>query len=146
MLRVVKPEIRVLGLSRIAIESKISLCLGVVFRPPNWVEGVLGGFYREEESSKDQLLKNIVNSSKYAQIRLVIIDQTLYREEADLAELSRKLGRPIIVFAEEGWRAFGVDNRSAEKVFELIGARPPEPLRIAKMLCQAVAKLVTKRK
>ncbi len=145
-IRSVKPELRVLGLSCCSLANGSFACLGVIIRPPHWVEGVIGGVYQGEKCLQN-LSADLRNSSKFDQVRVVIADEGLCGSETLPNTLSQMLGKPIITLRRNGsWKASGLENRLVGEVFALLGNNPPEPIRVSRALCRAVAYLVSNKR
>lgn len=145
-IRSVKPELRVLGLSCCNLANGSFACLGVIIRPPHWVEGVIGGVYRRERCLQN-LSADLRNSSKFDQVRVVIADEELCGSETSPNMLSQMLKKPVITLLRNGsWKAFGLEDQLIKEVFALLGNNPPEPIRVSRTLCRAITHLVSNKR
>jgi endonuclease V-like protein UPF0215 family len=138
-----KREVRVLGLTY-RVYSGCSFILGVVFRGRLWLDGVL---YRRLESRGgilSELISMISESPHRGQIRVVVLDEMLYRilGLTGVEELYINFKLPIIAFEKgEIAVAVGVDDIDG---FLRVAASDSgvEALRIASMIADRLIELL----
>jgi len=139
-----KREVRVLGLTY-RVYSGCSFILGVVFRGRLWLDGVLYRRLESRDGILSELISMINESPHRGQIRVVVLDEMLYRILGliGVEELYTNFKLPIIAF-EEGRVAatIGVDDIDG---FLRVAASDSgvEALRIASMMANRLIELLT---
>jgi uncharacterized protein len=101
-LRMVKPEIRVLGIDdgKFVPHSKSqALIVGVVFRAGHWLEGVMSTHITVDGmDATENICKMITRSPHYKQLRVVMLNGITFGgfNVVDIKVLQTKTGLPII--------------------------------------------------
>jgi endonuclease V-like protein UPF0215 family len=106
-IRVVKPEIRVLGIDdgKFVPHSKQQVLLvGVVFRGGNWLDGVMHTTVTVDEfDAATKIADMITNSPHYKQIRVVMLNGITFAgfNIVDIKELNAKTNLPVIAVTQK---------------------------------------------
>lgn len=101
-LRVIKPEIRVLGVddSRFVLHSKSQvLVVGTVFRAGNWLEGVMSTLVEVDGlDATAKLISMIKQSPHFRQLRVILLDGITLGgfNVIDIKTLAFATGKPVI--------------------------------------------------
>jgi endonuclease V-like protein UPF0215 family len=105
--RVVKPEIRVLGVDDgiFAPHTKgLVPVVGVVFRGGYWLDGVMHTKVKVDGfDATAKIISMILNSSHYEQLRVIMLNGVTFAgfNVVDIKRLSAKTNRPVIVVTRE---------------------------------------------
>jgi endonuclease V-like protein UPF0215 family len=106
-LRVVKPEIRVLGIDdgRFVPHSKSQVpIVGVVFRGGYWLEGVMSTTVTVDGvDSTERISKMVISSPHYKQLRVIMLNGVTFGgfNIVDIQTLNRCTGLPVIVVTQK---------------------------------------------
>jgi endonuclease V-like protein UPF0215 family len=102
-LRVIKPEIRVLGIDdgQFVFQSKgCALVVGVVFRGGCWLDGVMSTQITVDGFDATEKIGNMIrNSPHYGQLSVIMLNGLTFAgfNVVDIKELSKKSSLPVIV-------------------------------------------------
>ena len=150
LLREIKNEIRVLGLSGIHINSSYHL-FGVIYRGSRWLDGILFDSTVNSEIT-EPIIELILSSKHYKQIRIIIIDKKLlpHNIKINVNEISEKLLKPVIEISDsdegKGFKykknffikSFLIDKEKTLEVLHTTSVKTnfPEALRVSWLLAQ----------
>ena len=97
VLKEIKKEIRILGLSACKIFSQYIIIIGVIYRGSRWLDGVIINKTIKKNLTKS-LIKMITESKHFQQIRIIISHTDLFPKNSkiDFNELYKQTGKPII--------------------------------------------------
>jgi len=146
----VKPEIRVLALTRLKSLNGKPILVGAVFRGGHWLDGIIFKRIKSKERFLEDLGRTVKRSPHYGQIRILILDGKIFGKYGDeaLLKLFRRLKKPLIVFQDGKIRKlFGLEAGTAQEVIRVSMVIPPFPeaLRIARLLAEAYARFLKNR-
>ena len=100
--RVIKPEIRVLGVDDgvfVPHAGGFAQIVGVVFRGGLWLDGVVSTRVKVDGfDATDKIASMAVNSPHYQQLRIIMLDGVTFAgfNVVDIKKLSAKTGLPVI--------------------------------------------------
>jgi endonuclease V-like protein UPF0215 family len=106
-LRVIKPEIRVLGIDDGVFKPRTSgfvPVVGVVFRGGYWLDGVMHTKVRVDGvEATDKIAYMILNSPHYKQLRIIMLDGITFAgfNVVDIKRLNAKTELPVIAVTRE---------------------------------------------
>jgi len=105
--RVIKPEIRVLGVDDGAFKPRTHgfvPIVGVVFRGGYWLDGVMHTKVKIDGiEATDQIAYMILNSHHYKQLRVIMLDGITFAgfNVVDIKRLNSETGLPVIAVTRE---------------------------------------------
>jgi uncharacterized protein len=105
--RIVKPEIRVLGIDdgKFTPHSKDPvLIVGVVFRGGNWLEGIMHTTLNVDEfDATEKLAEMMTNSPHYKQLRVILLNGITFAgfNIVDIKALNAKTNLPVIAVTDK---------------------------------------------
>jgi uncharacterized protein len=105
--RIVKPEIRVLGIDdgKFTFHSKDPvLIVGVVFRGGNWLEGIMHTTLKVDEfDATEKLAEMITSSPHYKQLRVILLNGITFAgfNIVDIKALNAKTNLPVIAVTDK---------------------------------------------
>ena len=105
--RVIKPEVRVLGVDDgvFAPHSRgFALVVGVVFRGGYWLDGVLHTRVRVDGfDATDKIASMVLRSSHRKQLRVIMLNGVTFAgfNVVDVKELSRRTGLPVLAVTRD---------------------------------------------
>jgi endonuclease V-like protein UPF0215 family len=125
--RVIKPEIRVLGVDDgvfVPHTGGFAQIVGVVFRGGLWLDGVISTRVKVDGfDATDKIASMAVNSPHYQQLRIIMLDGVTFAgfNVVDIKKLSAKTGLPVIAVTR--------NKPNLEKVREALRNLPKSELR-----------------
>lgn len=105
--RVIKPEIRVLGVDDGVFTPHVkgfALVVGVVFRGGYWLDGVMRTKVKVDGlDATSKIVSMIVDSPHYRQLRVIMLDGVTCAgfNVVDIEKLNAKTGLPVIVVSRD---------------------------------------------
>ncbi|MBS7647220.1 MAG: DUF99 family protein [Candidatus Bathyarchaeia archaeon] len=105
--RIIKPEIRVLGVDDGIFKPKTRgfvLVVGVVFRGGYWLDGVMHTKIKVDGTDATRKIASmIIGSPHYKQLRVIMLDGITFAgfNVVDIKELNAKTGLPVITVTRE---------------------------------------------
>jgi len=106
-LRVIKPEIRVLGVDDgkfVPRSGDQAVVVGVVFRGGYWLEGVMSTMITVDGfDATSQICSMITSSPHYRQLRVVFLNGVTFAgfNVVDIKELNEKTGLPVVAITQK---------------------------------------------
>lgn len=166
--RLLKKEIRVLGLSSQRLRSSETLFVGVVFRGCLWLDGAFSCVLENKQRTFEAKLARAVMSCKqYQQLHAAIFHENeVPLTKTALTRLRQRITLPIIIIAKkkrldpaegcvyvEGGSSisllpYGMSCDRARAIFAVTcarGSRVPEAVRVAELLSAAMIGMRTKQ-
>jgi endonuclease V-like protein UPF0215 family len=147
VLKEIKKEIRVLGLSACKMHSHFIL-IGVIYRGSKWLDGVVIG-KTTKKTLTQSLIKMITESKYFQQIRIIFFHPDLFPKNSiiDLNELFENTSKPIIFISNNNIYGFnkckhlyfqeiGINTKKAKEILlkTVKNEKLPEVLNIAKLI------------
>ncbi len=96
--RVVKKEVRILGLGATAVIKNRTVVIGVVFRGNLWLDGMVATSLDLKKQDHISIVSRLITRSKqYSQLRAVILSKQLFpNEKIRITDLARSIKLPVI--------------------------------------------------
>jgi endonuclease V-like protein UPF0215 family len=105
--RIIKPEIRVLGVDDgifVPHVKGFAPIVGVVFRGGYWLDGIISTKVKVDGFDATQKIASmVVNSPHHKQLRLIMLDGVTFAgfNVVDIGKLNRKTGLPVIAVTRD---------------------------------------------
>ena len=125
--RVIKPEIRVLGVDDgvfVPHTMGFAQIVGVVFRGGLWLDGVISTKVKVDGfDATDKIASMAINSPHYQQLRIIMLDGVTFAgfNVVDIKKLSSRTGLPVIAVTR--------NRPNLEKVHEALKNLPKSEIR-----------------